>query len=341
MTKKYYAIILTPVPSFYKLRLFNEMAKKKRLLVIYTGAGSEERNADFFKGTMDFDYLFLPDSQLSKLIAINKLLIKLDYQHLIISGWDCLSGIWAGILSKRSKNACIVESSIYESEVKGMRAFIKRTFLKRITTVLASGKPQQDLVRALGYKNKIVEFGGCGLLNYQIQPSYSPRKEVKTFLYVGRLSPEKNLPLLLSVFKKHSNLQLNIVGFGPQEKELKSSATANIHFWGAIDNQKLAPIYQQADVFILPSKSEPWGLVIEEALNNGTPVIVSDRVGCKDDLVNNDTGLVFQSGNADDLERCVCQMLDTAFYNHLRLSVSKMDFMARAQRQVNCFLNLD
>lgn len=176
-------------------------------------------------------------------------------------------------------------------------------------------------------------------MNYQLQPAYEPRTKVTKFLYVGRLSPEKNLDLLIKAFETLSDLSLDVIGFGPQEAELKAAAPDNVKFLGAIDNDRLPAYYRIHDVFILPSKSEPWGLVVEEALNNGTPVIVSDRVGCQADLVKEDTGLVFNYDSVDDCRETIRKITDLTLYNSLRLGVSKLDFDERAHRQVMAFLS--
>ena len=116
-------------------------------------------------------------------------------------------------------------------------------------------------------------------------------------------------------------------------------AGSNVRFVGAVDNEKLPAVYRAADVFVLPSIIEPWGLVVEEALNNGTPVIVSDRVGCKDDLLTKETGLVFRHDDAASLKAAVRQMCDVAFYNRLRQGVARLDFSRSARRQVEVYLS--
>ena len=135
------------------------------------------------------------------------------------------------------------------------------------------------------------------------------------------------------------NLHLDIIGFGPLEEELKSIANKNITFLGAVNNKDLAKYYQNADVFILPSKSEVWGLVVEEALNNGTPVIVSDKVGCHYDLVTASTGLVFKSENLESLQEQISKICSINFYNNLRKGISQLDFIERAQNQVKAFVS--
>lgn len=337
LMQSYQRIFITNLPSFYKINLFNEVAKRKRVLVVFTGEKHDNRNADFYKGEKQFDVQWLTGGAMAQCRQMAALLRHTAYDRLVISGWDRPVVLLAAWLSPKSKNACIVESSIYESATTGLKAQVKRCFLKRISQAYPSGKLQNELVRALGYKGRSVQWGGCGILNYQSQPAYAPRQTVTKFLYVGRLSPEKNLKLLLEAFRDMPELSLTMVGFGPQTDELRALAPANVHFTGAVDNDKLPGVYQSHDVFILPSISEPWGLVVEEALNNGTPVIVSDRVGCKDDLVTADTGLVFRHDSVNALREAVRQITQPEFYNHLRQGVSKLNFTERAQRQVKAF----
>lgn len=144
--------------------------------------------------------------------------------------------------------------------------------------------------------------------------------------------------MLIQVFNEFPNLELNIIGFGELEGELRKNAGENVHFLGAVDNKQLSVYYQTYDVFVLPSTFEPWGLVVEEALNNGMPVIVSDKVGCWEDLVTPEYGLVFDSTNVNDLKRSIQKMTNIAFYNRLRRNIAHLDFHLRAKRQVEVFL---
>ncbi len=333
----YHKIFITNLPAFYKIKLWNELTKMQKILVIFSGDTAGERNKDFFKGEMHFDVLWLNGGKISQCHQLAKILRSTNYKELILGGWDGLPVLMAALLSSKKKNACMVESSIYESQTKGLRGMVKRLFLRRISKTYVSGIPQEALVRELGFKKVCIKFGGCGILNYREQPPYEERKCVQRFLYVGRLAEVKNLQLLISVFNSLPQLTLEVVGFGPLEQELKAISRGNIKFLGAIENEKLEVIYKRADVFILPSSIEPWGLVIEEALNNGIPVIVSDHVGCREDLVTENTGLVFENNNAESLKQCITRVMDTTFYNRLRLGVSKMNFTERSHRMIECF----
>lgn len=330
-------LFITNVPSFYKIRLFNEISKSRELIVLFVEDAREQRDADFFSGEMKYRY-FQVKSGKAMLWKMLYFLTKIKFNEVIIDGWDRLVTFFIPFVVSRKKVACLIESSIYESKLVGWKAILKKAFLGRCTCAYCSGIAQERLALSLGFKGKIIKFGGCGLLRYKAQPQYEKRDKVKKFLYVGRLSPEKNLRLLVKVFKRFPNLSLDIIGYGPIEKELKSMASQNVCFLGAVKNEDLYSHYCNADVFVLPSITEPWGLVVEEALNCGTPVIVSDKVGCREDLVTKDTGIVFEYNNAEALCNAIKEIQQIERYNKLRYGVAQMDFLERAQKQVNSFV---
>jgi glycosyltransferase involved in cell wall biosynthesis len=128
-------------------------------------------------------------------------------------------------------------------------------------------------------------------------------------LYVGRFSREKGLYTLLDSLEKLSarNIQARavFVGMGPCENDLRDeveSRNLNVEFTGFLEGPALTKRYIAADVFVLPSLSEAWGLVVNEAMEAGLPVVVSDRVGAHQTLVyHGENGFVFQAGNSKSL----------------------------------------
>ena len=84
----------------------------------------------------------------------------------------------------------------------------------------------------------------------------------------------------------------------------------NIHFIDFVNQAKIPSIYKMADVFVLPSISETWGLGINEAMNSGLAIIASDKVGSAIDLVRNN-GYIFKNGDINDLsEKMKCLIED-------------------------------
>ncbi len=114
------------------------------------------------------------------------------------------------------------------------------------------------------------------------------------FLYVGRLAPEKNVDALLSAWiayrESGGDWPLMLVGDGPSAKALRRMAddsgfATEVHFPGLLGSRQLPRFYAFAGCFILPSTREPWGLVVNEAMAAGLPVLVSQQCGCAEDLV--------------------------------------------------------
>jgi glycosyltransferase involved in cell wall biosynthesis len=120
----------------------------------------------------------------------------------------------------------------------------------------------------------------------------------KYFLFVGRLAQEKNVAGLIEEFADYrrngGTWSLVIAGDGPLREPLASLVSSHglfaaVHFAGHQTSANLVPYYAFASCFVLPSSREPWGLVVNEAMASGLPVIVSSRCGCAEDLV--ETGI--------------------------------------------------
>ena len=336
----YSKIIITNLPSFYKINLYNKINEKKKIFVVFTGDTASIRKKDFFKGNINFDHINLENkSTIKKIIAAHKIISTFSYNELIACGLNELINWFCVFYSPRQKNATVVESSYYESTTSGLKGFIKKLFFKRISTTYASGIAQEKLAKGLGFKGKMVITKGVGIFNIIQQPEYIPTTKVSSFIYVGRLSEEKNLKFLINIFNKHPQYILNIIGYGPEEEDLKSGANHNIKFLGAIDNGVLPELYQKNDVFILPSIKEPWGLVVEEALNNGLPVIISNKVGCVEEIIKPDfNGLSFDPISESSLISCIEKITNVSYYNQLKQNISKLDFNETVQYQVNCYI---
>lgn len=125
------------------------------------------------------------------------------------------------------------------------------------------------------------------------------------FLYAGKIDENKNVRLLLETFiKVPGNNYLIVAGNGQLENELKNnfSCYQNIYFLPFQNQQVMPVLYRMADVFVLPSKSETWGLGINEAMACERALLVSNSCGAATDLVKEGVnGFTFQSGNAKNL----------------------------------------
>jgi glycosyltransferase involved in cell wall biosynthesis len=195
-------------------------------------------------------------------------------------------------------------------------------------------------MRAVGFDGELVLTGGVGLPNKTKRQSNSDRVFSGRFLYVGRLSSEKNITVLLRVFSLPSmqNYQLSVVGNGPEFEALKLVASNNVKFISHIKNEKIHEIYESHDVFILPSISEPWGLVVEEALFYGLPVLASTQVGSVEDLViESGAGLAFDPFSVGSLKSVIELMVQN--YEKYAAAVRSINFRIRDENQIHAYVN--
>jgi len=141
-------------------------------------------------------------------------------------------------------------------------------------------------------KSKILSF-----LNSFDQQSFQISEKTKVpekpyLLYVGRLSPEKNIGALVDLMKGLDH-QLVVIGDGPERSNLEKISGPNIQFLGSIAWANLPNYFAGASCLLLPSSYEPWGMVANEAQAMGKPVICTAACGCANDLViNGFSGLV-------------------------------------------------
>lgn len=323
-------VFITNIPSFYKVNLYNALSSTLNIYVIFIANKSVIRKDDFFNQPMNFKHCFVNDVnfeervKLKTFISVKNILRSISYRYVVFPGWEIKELFFLTYLVPKHKNAVAIESSILETKLNGLHGILKKLFLKRMRVGLPSGKLQKEIFDKVRFKGIIKYTHGVGILNDGFKISNKKEISIKThqlkYLYVGRLSPEKNLELLCEVFKDNKK-ELTIVGYGPLHDLLTDKYGKDVNFCGQVNNKDLAEYYSMHDVLILPSKSEVWGLVIEEALACGLVIIVSDRVGSKDDLViSKNTGLTFDYSSKESLNQAL-NMIEANYeyyYNNVR-----------------------
>ena len=343
MKPVYDYLFVTHLPAFYKVNLYNAIAKSCRVFVIFIAPSSDIRVKDFTQGCYGFDYCILNQDSFEKrkrLSSVYRLFIQiksLRYRKIVVGGWDLIEFWFLVFTTFKKKNALALESSAYESVTKGFKGLIKKIFLKRISTVFSSGEPHRELLEKLKYKGEIKKTLGVGIFNYLPKNIKRNKRFEGNFLFVGRLAPEKNLEILLQAFSKLPEFSLTIIGEGELQASLQKNAPSNVSFEGYIPNQELPMWYQGHDVFILPSIKEPWGLVVEEALYYGLPVIVSNQVGCARDIVEGlEVGVLFEPLSPHSLQTAILWM--SQHYDELICKIETISFPRRDAMQIQQYL---
>ena len=151
-------------------------------------------------------------------------------------------------------------------------------------------------------------------------------------LFCAKLQPWKRPLDVLRAFSKAAveNSYLVVAGDGPLRKQLEQEARSTglaqrVRFLGFVNQTKLPSVYCSSDLFVLSSQYEAFGVVVNEAMLCGCPVIVSDRVGARFDLVRDgETGFVFPVGDVEFLTRLLGEIL---------LAPDRLKRMANAARQ--------
>ena len=132
-------------------------------------------------------------------------------------------------------------------------------------------------------------------------------EEAPVVLFAGKLGEKKAPDVLLDAFLQLENEEahLAVVGSGPTEEALQDEADGHprVHFLGFQNQSRMPVVYRLGDVFVLPSRGpgETWGLAVNEAMACGCPVVVTEKVGCAPDLVDEANGRVVPSEEADAL----------------------------------------
>lgn len=218
---------------------------------------------------------------------------------------------------------------------RGLKGWVKRQYLMRIFADCAAFLAIGTLNRQY-YLSRGVEASRIFQMPYAIDneafmsaaiESLTQSKNLKQrigipdnapiVLYAGKLSSRKHPEILGQAIRLLGDMTpapvLLYVGDGELMEELKTREPT-AYFTGFINQSALPSYYALADVFVLPSEKEPWGLAVNEAMACATPVIVSDQVGSAPDLVDGDTGIVFETGNsnalADAIRKCLAKSVE-------------------------------
>jgi len=139
-----------------------------------------------------------------------------------------------------------------------------------------------------------------------LKNEFKIKKNSLVFLYSGKIISKKNVKILLKSFVelKIKNSFLFMVGDGIELNKLKNEFNQkNIIFTGFVNQSQLIIYYNLSKIFVLPSKYEPWGLSVNEAMNCNNALLLSSNVGCGADLLKkNKNGLIFRFNQKKDLK---------------------------------------
>ena len=295
-----------------------------------------------------------------------KALREADPAVAMIPGWGTPASLIALEWCLRNQRPAVVmsESNAFDEKRYVLAEVIKRIVVSLFSAGLAGGQLQMEYLVVLGLPRDRV-FTGYDVVDneYFRRKAGEIRSQApelrrkyglpgKYFLASARFVPKKNLPTLIRAYARYRQVAGNLddgqrimdngpwdlvlLGDGPLKADLSRLVSdlrlhGHVHLPGFLQYHELPAYYGLADVFVHASTTEQWGLVVNEAMAAGLPVIVSNRCGCVPDLVaEGKNGFTFDPGSVESLAKL---MLDMCHFSKRRLE----DMGAESQRIVEGF----
>ena len=252
-------------------------------------------------------------------------IIKKNQIDIIHAHWILPQGLVAVLIKLLSTRKIPVICSSHGSDLYALTGKLlnkaKQWILERsdaITVVSNAMKKSLEQLDINLDKVYVIPMGTD--LNNVFRPSSQVKRKAATLLFVGRLVEKKGLSFLIEALPSINHtcpqVELVIAGTGPEEQKIRSLARKlrvidKLKFLGAITHDKLAPLYQQATITVIPSiDHEGFGLVIVEALGCKCPVIASDFPAIHENIKDGETGMLTRPKDSKDLSEKIAYLLE-------------------------------
>lgn len=359
--------VITSVKSPYRVHQLNEIGKdkEKKITVYFTHEKKDKtQNWEEIKEE-NFSEVYLNGRRIMKKYGyINTGLrnIVKNNEMIFIGGYEQPTYILVALLCKIYKKPYVI---IYDGiscdrlkqKESGYKKLLKSLVIKNASYIWGNGEVSKRYFNQLFNYPKEKIYNQCLSVDGEKikkigEEKESVRKDIRNKLkignneivlhYSGRLVKIKNVELILKAMKKigKDNITLLVTGGGEEEKNLRELAkklNLKLIITGFIEKQEeLFKYYYASDVFILPSIYEPWGLVVNEAMFAGLPILVSDICGCSLDLViDNYNGYKFNPNSVDELSKKILKLIFTDDYKNMgeksKILIDKWNFKNSAK----------
>lgn len=338
-------LYLTTVPTPYKVAFFEELGKLCDLTVLFENKQVSYRERSWMVNDFhNFTAIFLRGFNIKdKKISVEAIRIikNGNYDRIIIG---CYSTITQMIVQKymidhkipfihSSDGGMIKEDSALQKKLKSY-------FIKNASAWLGTGKVTTEYLEHYGaYKNKIITYPFTSIYGRDILPvpdsmevKHQFRNQLKMYedkivLSVGQLIHRKGIDILIKAASQLNNTGIYIIGGTPSDEyvELKRKYNANnIHFIGFKDKNELSKYYRAADVFVLPTREDIWGLVVNEAMSYGIPVVTTNKCVAGMEMVEQGvTGSIVEVENVNQLVEAVRYWLENGSIESNNASLDK------------------
>lgn len=320
---------LTNCPSPYRVAFFSELGKYLKLTVLSENTMSQQvhRNRKWFvENYNNFKVIFLKQIKLGKLI-INPEVIKYlntkKYDFIVLGDYSTLTSILAAVFMRVVGGVKYIISidGAYERQGGGVKEVIKRYIISHAFHYFSTSKTSDEyLIKYGAQESNITRYNFTSLNKDDILETKLSRKEKEKFrrelkieeeiaiLVVGRFVKSKGIDFVLNAADcMPDEVGYYIVGDVPtadylsivRKKELKT-----VHFIRFQVKEELKKYYKACDIFVFPTRYDPWGLVVNEAMANGMPILSTDQSAAALHFIqDNENGFLYKVDDKEDYIR--------------------------------------
>lgn len=224
---------------------------------------------------------------------LSKFVEDIDPDRIVICGWHLKAfREVAKYSSKNRRRLILAMDTPWKGSIRQyLGKFLLKSFLSKFDTVVVAGERTFQYARYLGFADGNIKRGVYAADLNAFAKCYSKRKMhdwPRSFLFVGRLTHGKGIPELLEAYSNYRSKvdqpwNLIVCGAGELEHEIKT--VGGVDYRGFIQPDQLPECFMECGAFVLPSRYEPWGVVVAEACGAGLPVICTESVNSAIDLV--------------------------------------------------------
>ncbi len=268
-----------------------------------------------FKLKLSSSINFYPKSDLS-ISEIEELTLSISPSIIFTSGW--IDKDYIKVLKAYKKNNTQCTSIIgldnpWRGTIKQKLSSIafKRTLKNSFDYAWVPGDKQVSFAQKLGFNPKYIKKGFYSADVINFSKAYEKKTHSKRLIFAGRYAPEKGILELLQAFKnlETADWELHCIGTGPLSAQIQE--IPSVKHYGFVQPADLPNIMQEGGVFILPSKFEPWGVVVHEFAAAGFPMVLSDQVGSAEVFLEEGlNGFTFSWGKENDLENTLQRIMN-------------------------------
>jgi len=319
-------VLITELIAPYRIPVFNALARREDVelhVIFLSRTDSSMRQWRVYEEEIQFSYDVLPSwrRRLGKFnVLLNRgmpeSLRKFGPDVIVCGGYNYISSWQALRWAKGHHVPFILWSESTGNDSRSRHApmeFLKSKFVGSCDGFVVPGQSARDYLLSLGVKSEDISVApnavdtalfasaGATVRQHETQLRAQLALPERYFLFVGRLVPGKGVSDLLDAYTHlppvlREQVGLVFAGEGPMRAELESRARdirpGTVHFAGFVHRETLAAYYALAECFVFPTRTDPWGLVVNEAMACGLPVICTRVAGCAADLVHENGRLV-------------------------------------------------